>query len=148
MSGQTGEELEQAADEARARLLDTVVRIEQRGRSALDVSKQVASSARRFSLPVAGLVGVGIAALVVHGITFRKSHRARDRWQLLRTFWRHPDRELRAERRPFVVEVLRSLLLTLATSALAIPLRHAVRAIGDRTGHALAPKSEDGPQNV
>ena len=148
MTAETGDDLEQAADQARARLLDTVVRLEKRGRGALDVPKQVARSAERFSLPVAALAAVGIAALVVHGIASRKTQRAGDRWQLIKTFWRHPDRELRAERRPFAVEVLRSLLLTLATSALAMPLKHAVRFLGDRTGYALAPKPKAEPQNV
>jgi hypothetical protein len=148
MTDDTGEELHEAADQARARLLDTVVRLEQRERKVVDVTKQVAHSARRFSLPVVGLVAVGITALVVHGLAFRKRPRARDRWRLLETFWRHPDRELRAERRSFGVEVLRSSLLTLATSALAIPLRHAVRTLGDRAGQSLAPKPEAGPQNV
>jgi hypothetical protein len=133
----TGEKLQEAADQARARLLDTVVRLEQRERKAVEVTRQLAHTARRFSLPVVGLVAIGITALVVHGFAFRKRQRTRDRWRLLETFWRHPDRELRAERGSFGLEVLRSSLLTLATSALAMPLRRVVRALGDRADQSL-----------
>lgn len=44
---------------------------------------------------------------------------------------RHPDRELRAERRPFAVEILRSLFFTLVTAALALPLRRALRSAAE-----------------
>lgn len=146
MTAETGDELERAADQARARLLDTVVRLEQRGRGALEVPKEMARATARFSLPVAGLTAVGILALVMHGIIAPKRPRARDRWRLIKTFWRHPDRELRAERRPFAVEVLRSLLLTLATSALASPLRHAVRALGERADRARTSRPQANSQ--
>ena len=53
----------------------------------------------------------------------------------MKTLWSRPNRELRAEP-GFVLprESCVRCFMTLATSALAIPLRHAARAVGDRAG--------------
>ena len=144
MTTEVGDDLVAAADEARARLLDTVVRIDQRRRRAFEVPKQVAGFLRQFGLVVAAVAAAGVTALVVHGNSVREGHRRRDRWRLAQNVWRHPDRELRAERRPFAAEVMRSLLFTLVTSVLAIPVRRAVRAMSTGSSGEMRHPSEEG----
>jgi hypothetical protein len=126
------EALLREAEEARTKLLGTIVRLDGRRHEATNLSKQIGPYLRH--LRVAGvavaIAATGLAALAVHGVVDRARRRRGDRWRLAKNFWHHPDRELRAERRPFAVEVVRSLLFTLVTTALALPLRRAVREIG------------------
>jgi hypothetical protein len=128
------------ADEARTRLMRTVVVLEQRRHKALDLPRQMGRALRRFAT-VGALVAMGsvaITALAVHRVMTRRHRRRqrdRARWRLAWSVFRHPEREVRVERperRPFAVEVLRSLLLTLVTSALAVPVRRAIRGAEGR----------------
>jgi hypothetical protein len=134
------EDLLRAADEARTKLLRAVVVLDQRRHHALDVPKQVMRQLRRFALVGTVLVvgTAGVTTLALHRVTARRDRRAlrrRARWGLAWRVLRRPDQEIsvrRRERRSFAVEVLRSLLLTVVTSALAAPLRRVVHGTFDR----------------
>jgi hypothetical protein len=134
------EDLLRAADEARAKLVRAVVVLDQRRHHALDVPKHAIRRLRRFALVGTVLVvgTAGVTTLAVHRVTARRKRRAlrrRVRWGLAWRVLRRPDREISVqhrERRSFVVEVLRSLLLTVVTSALGTPLRRVVRGTFDR----------------
>ncbi len=143
--GKSREALLREADEARTRLLRTVVVLDQRRHHALDLPKQMGHYLRRFAIVGAivavGAVGTGaVTALAVHRVMTRARRRSRHQGglrRLARSVVRLPDRETRAtretrpKRRSFMVEVVRSLMLTLVTTALRVPLRRAIRgAVG------------------
>jgi hypothetical protein len=147
MTAQDADELAVAADTARARLLDTVVRLDERRKGLLEVPKKVGRSMWRSALAAATVAMVAMAALAMHGVATHKTRHRRDRWRLLKTAWSHPDRELRAERRPFATEAMRSLLLTAVTSLLAIPLRRAMHAVETR-GNLWLEEGKATPEKV
>jgi hypothetical protein len=132
MTAQNGDELERAADTARARLLNTVARLDERRKGLLEVPKKVGRGMARFGIAAATVALVAVAAIAAHSAATQGTRRRRDRWRLLKSAWSHPDRELRAERRPFAIEAMRSLLLTAVTSLLAIPLRRAMHEVETR----------------
>jgi hypothetical protein len=141
VDGHPREDLLRAADEARTKLVRAAVVLDQRRHHALDLPKQLMTQVRRFALAGAVLVIVtaGVTTFVVHRVVARRDRRAwrrREGWGIAWRLLRHPAEEVvvqrRDARRPFAVEVLRSLLLTVVTSALAIPLRRMVRGTFER----------------
>ena len=139
-NNESRDDLLRQADDARTRLLRTVVVLDQRRHNALDLPKKMGRTLGRFAM-VGALVAVGsaaVATLAAHRVMtrrHRRRQRERARWRLAWSAFHHPEREVRAERperRPFAVEVLRSLLLTLITSALAVPVRRAIRGAAAR----------------
>lgn len=139
-NNESRDDLLRQADEARTRLLRTVVVLDQRRHHALDLPKQMGRSLGRVAT-IGALLAVGsamVTALAVHRVMTRRhrpGQRGRARWRLAWSAFRHPEREVRAERterRPFAVEVLRSLLLTFVTSTLAVPVRRAIRGAAAR----------------
>jgi hypothetical protein len=123
------------ADEVRARLVRTVVHLNERRQAAVhaavNVPKQIDRSVRRWGPPVAALALAAVVSVAVHAVATASRRLKRRSWGLLSPFskgWRRPEAEGQARRRPFAVEVLRSLLVTVATSMIALPFR---RAIGE-----------------
>lgn len=118
-------ELVREADLARARLLDTVEKLDQRRREMLDPQVQLRRQLR--PLAIGGFVVVAVAAagagLVAHRGATADQRRRRARWRLLRDLWRHPERVVRGERRSLAERVLRSALVTLVTAAASIVAR-------------------------
>jgi len=123
------DQLANEANEARSKLLHTVDELEQRKRDLLDWRSQV-----RRHVPALSITG-GLILLATGGATIATSmsrsrtasrRRRHDRWMLAKTLWVHPERGFRSSSRPFVLEVLRSLLLGAVTATLAVPVRRAV----------------------
>jgi hypothetical protein len=122
-------DLVRQADDTRNKLARTVERIDQRRHQALDVRRQVEKHLKQLAI-AAGLVVVGtagLAAFLTHRLLTGGQRRRRARWQLARTVWRDPERRLRAQRGPFLGEVLRSVAFTAATTLLAVPIRRALQ---------------------
>jgi hypothetical protein len=117
------EELTRIADEARVRLMHTLDELEQRGRSTLDMRRQVRSHARTVVIGASILlVGAGFGlAWAVQRVSTAAERRWRDRWRLLRSGWRYPNRVRRSARGPLVVEAARSIVLSLLTAAIVTP---------------------------
>ncbi|HEX3770499.1 MAG TPA: hypothetical protein VHV30_06540 [Polyangiaceae bacterium] len=131
------EVLAHRADEVRARLVRTVVHLNERRQAAMhaavSVPKQIERSVRRWGPPVAALALAAVVTVAVHAMATASRRLKRRSWRLLAPFskgWRRPEGAARA-RRPFAVEVLRSLLVTVVTSVIALPFR---RAIGELQG--------------
>jgi hypothetical protein len=138
VNGKSRDELAREANLVRSRLLRTVERLDQRRHDALDIRTQLERHLRQLVM-AGGLLLVataGAVALVVHHISTAAERRRRDRWRLARRVWRHPDRAMRAERRSFFGELARSLLLAIATTAVATPARRAVATLIDRKTEA------------
>ena len=91
MTAQNSDELARAADTARARLLDTVARLDERRKGLLEVPKKVGRSMWRLGVGAATVAVVVVAALAAHGAASQGTRRRRDRWRLLKTAWSHPD---------------------------------------------------------
>jgi hypothetical protein len=119
------DELVREADLARARLLDTVEKLDQRRHEILDPRVQLRRQLR--PLAVGGFVVVAMAAagsgLVVHRVATADRRRRRERRRLLREMWRHPERAMRGERRSLAESVVRSALVTLVSAAASIVAR-------------------------
>lgn len=130
-NGKSREDLVHEADAVRAKLLQTVRRLDRRRHEALDFKLQLRRHARTLAaLGVLGLVITGSAAgLAVSRISSAAARRRRDRWRLARSVWRRPDRALRAARGPFFVEVLRGVAMSLVTMALTFPARRVVERV-------------------
>ena len=113
------DELVREADLARARLLDTVEKLDQRRHEMLDPGVQLRRQLRPIA--VGGFVVVAVAAagagFVAHRIATAAQRRRRERWRLVRDMWRHPERAMRGERRSLAESVLRSTLVALVTTA-------------------------------
>jgi hypothetical protein len=125
------EELARQANQVRSKLLHTVEVLDQRRHEALDLKLQLQRHVRQVVAlaGVALLLTAGAVALAVHRVSTAPRRRLRDRGLLVRQMWRHPDRALRGTRRegrPFVVELLRSVLLGVASSILMLPARRAI----------------------
>jgi hypothetical protein len=121
-------ELLRQADDTRTKLARTVERIDHRRHQAFDVRRQIEKHIKQLAI-AAGLVVVGtagLAAFFTHRLLTSGRRRRRARWQLARSVWREPERELRAQRGSFAGEILRSVALAAATSLLASPVRRAV----------------------
>ncbi|HXX68494.1 MAG TPA: hypothetical protein VEK07_14995 [Polyangiaceae bacterium] len=129
--GKSRDNLLHEADAVRARLLETVERLDRRRHEVLDVKLQLqryASTLAAIALVALVITGsaVGFAVARMPGAAAR---RRRDRWRLARSVWRRPDRALRAARGPFFSEVLRGVAMSVVTMALTSPARSVVREI-------------------
>ncbi len=127
-NGKSRDALLREANEVRSKLLRTVEQLDQRRHDAFDVKLQLQRHVRQLAL-VGGVVVIATAAavtLVVQRVSSAASRRRRNRWRLARQLWWKPDRALRAERRSFLGEVGRSLLLALVSTAVTLPARRVV----------------------
>jgi hypothetical protein len=125
INGKSRDEIAREANLVRARLLRTVEQLDQKRQEALDMRRQLRQHASQLAA-FAGLllvVAAGAVAIAVHRVATAAERRRRQRWLLAKTMWTHPDRELRAERRSFGAELIRSILLALATTLGALPVR-------------------------
>lgn len=123
-------ELVREADLARARLLDTVEKLDRRRHEMLDPQVQLRRQLR--PLAIGSFVVVAVAAagagLVAHRVATADRRRRRARWRLLRDMWRHPERAMRGERRSLAESVLRSALVTLVTAVASTVARRLLAA--------------------
>jgi hypothetical protein len=143
-NGKSRDDLAREANQVRTKLLRTVEQLDQRRHDALDVRRQVQQHVRQLTI-AAGVTMVALAgavALLVHRITTAAERRRRYRWRFAREVWRHPDRAMRAERRSFLGEVTRSVLLTVVSTALAFPARRGVALLMSRAPKHLLPARE------
>jgi hypothetical protein len=125
INGKTRDEIAHEADLVRARLLRTVEQLDQKRHNAVDIRRQLREHTAQLAV-FAGLLlaaAAGTVAIAVHRMATSAERRRRQRWLLAKRMWRHPDRELRAERGSFGAEVLRSILLTVTTTLVALPAR-------------------------
>jgi hypothetical protein len=130
-NGRVREDLLRQSRDTRNKLAATVERLDERRHDAFDVRKQLERHLKHIAI-AGGLVIAGTAAtssFVMYRLLTVERRRRRARLRLAKGVWTHPERELRARRGSFAVEVLRSLAFTLATSLLAAPLRRAVRGL-------------------
>lgn len=121
------DELVRAADDTRAKLLHAIVRLDRRGHEAVDASKRIGASLRNVSF---GRTSLALACtcttvIAVYEVIARSTRRRPSRWHLLKNVWRRPHRD-RPVKRPFLLEVARSVLVSLVASALGAPLRRIV----------------------
>jgi hypothetical protein len=127
------------ANRVRGRLLRIVEKLNQRRHDATDLPLQLHKHA--YEIAVAGGIGIftiGIELFLAHRRAARNA-RPRRRWQLLTQLWSDPDRALRSQRRPFVLDALRSVGISLITAAAMIPARRAVaRLVGPPEAHRPA----------
>jgi hypothetical protein len=126
-NGKSRDELAREANEVRSKLMRTVEQLDRRRHQAVDVRLQMKRHLRQ--LVVAGAVLVvltaGTVALLVNRVATATERRRRHRWTLAKDVWRHPERAIRRERRPFLSELARAVLLSAASALLAIPVRRA-----------------------
>lgn len=125
------DDLARQANQVRSKLLHTVEVLDQRRHEALDLKLQLQRHVRQ----IVGMAGAalvltaGVVAFAVHRLSTAPERRRRDRVRLVRQMWRHPDRVIRGARRegrPFLVEVGRSVLLGIASTALLLPARRGI----------------------
>jgi hypothetical protein len=117
------------ANEARSKLLHTVDELEQRKRDLLDWRSQIRRHVPALTIASGLIVFATGGATIAMGMSRPRAasrRRRHDRWVLAKTLWVHPERGFRSSSRPFMLEVLRSLLLTAVTATLAVPVRRAV----------------------
>jgi hypothetical protein len=135
------DELANQANEARSKLLHTVDELEHRKRDLLDWRSQVRRHVPALTIASGLILFATGGATVARGISRARAasgRRRHDRWVLAKTLWVHPERGFRSSSRPFVLEVLRSLLLAAVTATLAVPVRRAVtRWLPSRSGKGL-----------
>jgi hypothetical protein len=131
--GKSRESLEVEANRVRAKLLRTVEQLDQRRHDAVDMHVQIGRHTKQIAIAGGLLVAAaaGVVALAVQRVASAPDRRRRGRWRLVQHLWQQPDRALRAERRSFFAELVRSLVFAAASSALSIPIRHAVGALVD-----------------
>jgi hypothetical protein len=128
-NGKLRDDLLRQSDEMRNKLVRTVARIDERRHDTFDVRKQINRHLKQVAI-AAGLILVGtsgVVAFAVYRVMSASQRRQGARWRLAKDAWSHPQRELRARRSSFAVEVLRSLAFTALTTLLAAPIRRAVR---------------------
>jgi hypothetical protein len=103
----------------------TVEQLDRRRHEALDVGLQLRRHLRQVAAAGAVLlvVATGSVAMIVHRMATSAERRRRARWRLAGRFWRHPEKALRSERRPWWAELGRSVFLSLATTAIVRPAR-------------------------
>ena len=132
--GKVREELTRQANLVRSKLLRTVEVLDQRRHDAVDLKLQLQRHVRQVAV-VAGIALVVTAAAVavaVHRISTAPERRRRNRRLLAGPMWRRPDLVMRSSRRtgrPFAVELLRSVLLGVATSLVLLPARRSIKAL-------------------
>jgi hypothetical protein len=121
--------LEQRANIARARLMDTIDALNVRRHHATDVKYQL----QHHKKPLI-MIGAGVLLLIASGVTAgvlsaRRRERSynRARLEAVRRWWRHPERvAVRAHDRPFALQFLQKLGMTVATFALGQVLHRAI----------------------
>jgi hypothetical protein len=143
-NGKAREDIARQANVVRSKLMRTVEELDHRRNQMkglrVEVEHQVKSA-----LAVGALVlvaSIAAAAYTVQRITGSASRLRRARWRFARQVWMHPDRAMRAERGSFFEEVIRSLLLAIATTAVTMPARRAVGVLveGRRRSSEGAPR--------
>jgi hypothetical protein len=142
-NGKSRDDLAREANQVRTKLLRTVEQLDQRRHDALDLRRQVQQHVRQLTL-AAGVVILAVAggvAVVVHRVATAAERRRRNRWRFARRVWRHPERAMRAERRSFLGEVARSVLLAVVSTAMAAPARRAVAFLVESAGSRRTPRS-------
>jgi hypothetical protein len=130
----TREDLTRQANLVRSKLLRTVEVLDQRRHDAVDLKLQLQRHVRQV-VAMAGIALVLTAAAVafaVHRISTAPERRRRNRRRLAGQMWRRPDLVMRSARRtgrPFAVELLRSVLLGLASTLLLLPARRSIKVL-------------------
>jgi hypothetical protein len=127
-SSKSREDLTQQAHQVRSQLLRTVAELNQRRHEALDLRSQLKRHLRAFAIG-GGLLLVltaGSVALVVSRIATATSRRRRNRWRLAKDIWRHPERAMRGERRSFLGQMARSLVISVLSTAVSVSTRRLV----------------------
>jgi hypothetical protein len=128
------EDLTRQANLVRSKLLRTVEVLDQRRHDAVDLKLQLQRHVRQVVV-VAGIALVLTAVAVgfaVHRISTAPDRRRRNRRRLARQMWRRPDLVMRSSRRtgrPFAVELLRSVLLGVASSLVLLPARRSIKVL-------------------
>jgi tRNA/tmRNA/rRNA uracil-C5-methylase (TrmA/RlmC/RlmD family) len=129
--GKSRDDLARQANQVRSKLLRTVEVLDQRRHEALDLKLQVQRHVRQI-VAMAGIalvLSAGLVAFAVYRISTAPERRRRDRVRLVRHMWHHPDRVIRGakrEGRHSLVELGRSVLLGIASTALLLPARRVV----------------------
>ncbi|HEY1694004.1 MAG TPA: hypothetical protein VGG39_17675 [Polyangiaceae bacterium] len=124
-NGKSHDELATAANRARTKLLHTIEQLDHRRHEILEPRVQIIEHTRELVIAggvllAATAAGIGLA---VYRARSAPRRRWRGRWALARDVWRRPDRAMHGERRSFLEEALRSVLMTLLTAAVTIPAR-------------------------
>ena len=143
--GRSTKDVTAEANQVRARLLRTVEKLDQRRHEATNLPLQL----HKHGYEIAIVSGIGVLILGIEQfLTHRRAPlaaRRRRRWQLMTQLWNDPDRALRTPKRPFVLEALRSIGISLITSIAMVPARRAIGYFADREEasgtrkHLLAP---------
>lgn len=125
-SGRSTQDMTAEADRIRARLLRTVEKLDQRRHDVTNLPLQLGKHG--YEIAIAGGIGVlllGIEQFLTHRRAPLAARRRR-RWQVLAQLWNDPDRALRSKKRPFVLDALRSLGISLITSIATAPAHRAI----------------------
>jgi hypothetical protein len=127
-NGKSRADLTREANVVRSKLMRTVEQLDQRRHQIQGLRVEVQQKVKRFAATAALVLvaAVGAAAYTVQRMVGAGVRRRRARWQLAKRVWVHPDRAMRSERSSFLGEVVRSLLLTIATTVVTLPARRAV----------------------
>jgi uncharacterized hydantoinase/oxoprolinase family protein len=146
-NGKSRTDLARQASVVRSKLLRTVEQLDQRRQQVRGMRVEVEEKLKSFAATAALVLiaSVGAAAYTFQRVAGAAARRRRARWRLARQVWVHPERAMRGERRSFLGEVVRSLLLAIATTAVTIPARRAVSLLiegrGEKRGGGQAPSS-------
>jgi hypothetical protein len=130
-NGKSRADLARQANFMRTKLIRTVEQLDHRRHQVQGARVELGRQFKRFAATAALVViaSVGAAAYTMERIAGAAARRRKARWRLARDVWTHPDRTMRSRRRPFLAEVIRSLLLTIVTTAVSSPARRAVAAL-------------------
>jgi hypothetical protein len=141
--GKTRDDITLEANQVRSKLLHTVEQLDQRRHEALNLSHQLRTHLGRLAI-VAGVAVLATAAVIglVAGRIATVAHRRRG--LLSPSGWRRPERGGN-RRRPFYVELLRSLALTLITGALAPRARRLIAKLMEAPPKPHASSAVSGP---
>jgi hypothetical protein len=122
-------EIVEAANRARAKLLHTVEELDKRGHEVTDVRLQLVRhpAAVAFAASVGALALAGLAELVVRRWAPAPAMRSRERRELLLALLLDPRRTLREQRRPFLLDAVRSIALSTIAAIATIPVRHLLK---------------------
>lgn len=143
--GKSRDDLTRQANQVRSKLLHTVEVLDQRRHEAIDLKLQLQRHVRTV-MALAGialLVTSAAVAFAVHRISTAPERRRRDRRRLVLQMWHHPDRVIRGARRegrPFVVELLRSVLLGVASSLVLLPARRGITLLLEEGKKVASPR--------
>jgi hypothetical protein len=130
-NGKVREDLLRQSQDMRDKLVRTVERLDGRRHDAFDVRKQLERHLKQVAIAGGVLIAgtAASAAYVMYRLMTAERRRRNARWRLAKDVWSRPERELRAQRGSFGMEVARSVAFSLATSLLAAPLRRALRGL-------------------